>query len=217
MPCATRVGVLDLAVRLPNTAHHTYQGKVPMTQSGYPDPNANPQYGQPDPGDSSGGYGQPAQPGYGQPAQPGYGAQGGYPSAPPTGYGAAAPQNRPGMVTAAAVLAFVSGGLGLLGNLLAFSLIGSFGVPGFLVVLAVVGLLLSIGLIYGGLLTLQGKSFVILLVLAGAAILLNLISMITYFQVTSLLSFVIPVLIIIFLMNPQSKAWIKSRGGATLG
>lgn len=179
-----------------------------MTQSGYPDPNAHPQYGQPNTGEAAGGYSQPAQPGYGQ--------QGGYPSAPPPGYGAA-PQNRPGMVTAAAVLAFVSGGLGLLGNLLAFSLIGSFGVPGFLVVLAIVGLLLSIGLIYGGLLTLQGKSFVILLVLAGAAILLNLISMITYFQITSLLSFVIPVLIIIFLMNPQSKAWIKSRGGATLG
>ena len=182
-----------------------------MTQPGNPDPNAHPQYGQPDPGAGPGGYGQPAQPGYGQPAQPGY------PGGAPAGYGAGPTQNRPGMVTAAAVLAFISGGLGILGSLLAFSLIGSFGVPGIYVVFIILGLVLSAAMIFGGIQAMQGKSFVILLVVAGASILLNLISMITYFSITSLLSFIIPVLIIIFLMNPQSKAWIRARGGKTLG
>ncbi len=168
-----------------------------MTQPGNPDPNAHPEYGQPGP------------PAHGQPS--------GYPSAPPPGAYGGAPTNRPGMVTAAAILAFVSGGLGILGSLLAFSVIGSFGVPGIYVLFVIIGLVLSAAMIFGGVQAMQGKSFVILLVVAAASIVLNLISMITYFSITSLLSFVIPVLIIVFLMNPQSRAWITARGGKTLG
>ncbi|MDQ3053969.1 MAG: hypothetical protein M3R66_09160 [Actinomycetota bacterium] len=195
-----------------------------MTQPGAPDPGSQPPYGQPDqqptgnyPDAGSAGYGQQAQPGYGQQPQPGYGQQGSYPSAPPAGYGAAPTQNRPGMVTAAAVLAFVSGGLGLIGNLLAFSVIGSLGVPGVLVIFVIIGLVLSAGLIYGGIQAMQGKDFVILLAVAAASVVLNLISMLLYFQATALLSFIIPILIIVFLMNPQSKAWITARGGKTFG
>jgi len=121
------------------------------------------------------------------------------------------------MVTAAAVLAFVSGGLGLIGNLLAFSAIGSLGVPGVLVIFVIIGLVLSAGLIYGGIQAMQGKNFVILLAVAAASVVLNLISMLLYFQATALLSFIIPILIIVFLMNPQSKAWITARGGKTFG
>lgn len=211
--------VLDLARGLPNTAQRSIltRGRLRMTHPDNPDPNAQPQSGQPAPTQ----YGQPApapQPGYGGPGPGDYGqsAPAGYPSAPPAGYGPPT-SGRPGMVTAAAVLAFISGGLGLLGNLFAFGLIGSSGVPGFLIVLVILGLVLSAGLIYGGLQALQGKTFVILLALAGASILLNLISMIAYFQATSLISFIIPVLIVVFLLNPQSKAWILSRGGKTLG
>ncbi|MBA3295090.1 MAG: hypothetical protein H0T40_15485 [Geodermatophilaceae bacterium] len=195
-----------------------------MTQPGAPDPDSQPPYGQPHqqptgnyPDAGSAGYGQQAQPGYGQQPQPGYGQQGSYPSAPPAGYGAAPTQNRPGMVTAAAVLAFVSGGLGLIGNLLAFSVIGSLGVPGVLVIFVIIGLVLSAGLIYGGIQAMQGKNFVILLAVAAASVVLNLISMLLYFQATALLSFIIPILIIVFLMNPQSKAWITARGGKTFG
>lgn len=137
-----------------------------MTQPGATDPRSQPQYGQPEYGQSQ--YGQPHQPpsgnvpdsgsaGYGQQAQAGYGQQGSYPSAPPAGYGAAATQNRPGMVTAAAVLAFISGGLGLIGGLLAFSVIGSFGVPSSLVSFVILGLVISAGLIYGGVQALQGQ------------------------------------------------------------
>lgn len=172
-----------------------------------------PSYGPP--AGQGGSYGQPSGQPSGQPA--GYGQPSGYGAPPPPSFGGGAGQKRPGMVTAAAVLAFVSGGLGLIVGLVSFSIIGNFGVPGFLVVLVILGLLLSAALIFGGVQALQGKSFVILLVAAGISILIQLISMITYFQASSLLSFVFPILIIAFLLNPQSKAWIKARGGATLG
>lgn len=186
-----------------------------MTHPGNPDPNAQPQYGQPSQLPAQ-GYGQSGPAGYGAPPPPGYGQPQGYPSAPPPGYGGA-PTNRPGMVTAAAVLAFISGGLGVLLDLLAFTVVGSFGVPGIYVLFVVLSLLVSAALIYGGVLAMQGKSFVILLVVAGVAILLNLISMIVYFSAGAILGLVIPILIIVFLLNPQSKAWITARGGKTLG
>lgn len=121
------------------------------------------------------------------------------------------------MVTTAAVLAFVAGGLGVLFGLLAFSVVGSFGVPGIYTLFVVLSLLVSAALIFGGVLAMQGKSFVILLVVAGASILLNLISMIVYFSGGAILGLVIPILIIVFLLNPQSKTWITAQGGKTLG
>ena len=90
----------------------------PQPQAGYgqqPGYASSPAYGQPgyqQPGYPSGGFqqpypGQPGPAGYGQYPPPQYGA--GYP-----GYGQPAKAGRPGMVTAAAVLAFVWGGLGIL-------------------------------------------------------------------------------------------------------
>lgn len=193
----------------PTTPGPTAPGSYDPPQSSGPPTGQGGGYGQP--GGQPTGYGQPS----GQPT--GYGQPSGYGAPPPPSFGGGAGQRRPGMVTAAAVLAFVSGGLGLIGGLVSFSIIGNFGVPGFLVVLVILGLLLSAALIFGGVQALQGKSFVILLVVAGISILIQLISMITYFQASSLLSFVFPILIIAFLLNPQSKAWIKARGGATLG
>lgn len=201
-----------------------------MTQPpGYSDPNSAEQYGQPNqpstggyPDSGSAGYGQPAQPGYGQSAQPGYGQQGGYPTAPPAGYGDSS-QRRPGMVTAAAVIAFVVAGLGILGNLAIFTLssaeLDSLGVSsGFYRVLAIVGLILCALFIWGAVLALQGKSFVILLAACAASILLNVITMVVAgFTPLALLSLVLPILMIAFLVSSAAKAWIKSRGGATLG
>jgi len=127
------------------------------------------------------------------------------------------------MVTAAAVIAFVVAGLGIIGNLAIFALSTSdlavLGISsGFYTVLAILGLILCALFIWGAVLVLQGKSFVILLAACAASILLNLITMIVAgFTPASLLSFLLPILMIVFLMNPQSKAWIKARGGATLG
>ncbi len=227
--CATRE-VLDLSRALPNTAHHTYQGKVSMTQSGYPDPNAQPQYGQPNPGDAPGGYGQPAQggynqpeqPGYGQPAQagynqpeqPGYGQQGGYPSAPPAGHGAPATQRTPSQVTTAAVLGFV----GALFTLLAtFGFFVLSGISGVFVLFAILYLAITVGLIAGGIMALTGKNGQILLITAVVAAALQVLGIIFVlaqgqsFQVTSLIGLLLTGGIIFLLLQPQSKQFFAAR------
>ncbi len=227
--CAARE-VLDLARALPNTAHHTYQGKVSMTQSGYPDPNAQPQYGQPNLGDAPGGYGQPAQagynqpeqPGYGQPAQagynqpeqPGYGQQGAYPSAPPPGYGAPATQRTPSQVTTAAVLGFV----GALFTLLAtFGFFVLSGISGVFVLFAILYLAITVGLIAGGIMALTGKNGQILLITAVVAAALQVLGIIFVlaqgqsFQVTSLIGLLLTGGIIFLLLQPPSKQFFAAR------
>ena len=211
--CAARE-VLDLARALPNTAHHTYQGKVSMTQSGYPDPNAQPQYGQPNLGDAPGGYGQPAQAGYNQPEQPGYGQQGAYPSAPPPGYGAPATQRTPSQVTTAAVLGFV----GALFTLLAtFGFFVLSGISGVFVLFAILYLAITVGLIAGGIMALTGKNGQILLITAVVAAALQVLGIIFVlaqgqsFQVTSLIGLLLTGGIIFLLLQPPSKQFFAAR------
>ena len=206
--------MLDLARALPNTAHHTYQGKVSMTQSGYPDPNAQPQYGQPNPGDAPGGYGQPAQAGYNQPEQPGYGQQGGYSSAPPAGHGAPATQRTPSQVTTAAVLGFV----GALFTLLAtFGFFVLSGISGVFVLFAILYLAITVGLIAGGIMALTGKNGQILLITAVVAAALQVLGIIFVlaqgqsFQVTSLIGLLLTGGIIFLLLQPQSKQFFAAR------
>lgn len=161
----------------------------------------------------------PNQPPYG--GQPAYGGQQGYGSAPPAGYGGApAPTKRPGAVTAAAVIAFVSGGLNLLGALLVFAAsdaASEAGVSGgLLAALAIIGLLFGAALIWGGLQAMNGKDQRVLVVVAAAAILLQLITWVTAgFDGASFLSLVLPVVIISLLVQQQSKQWFQSRGAPT--
>jgi hypothetical protein len=160
----------------------------------------------------------PQQPTYGQqqPAQNPYGQQG-YPAqpygqmppAPQAGFGASA-QTRPGMVTAAAVLAFVSGGLGLLLGLVGLSLLSA--LSGFFSFIFILILIVSAVEIWGGIQVLNGKDARILTITAAVGILLNLLSLVNSFQAQSLVSFVVPILIIYFLMNPQAKAWFNAKG-----
>ncbi len=175
-------------------------------QGGYPTQQPpQPQYGAPQ------GYGDPQ--GYGAPQQQ-YGAPQGYGQMSPTGPGGSV-SKRPGKVTAAAVLAFVVGGLGLIANLAAFSLVSSLGLPGIYTPLLILSMILAAAMIWGGVVALSGKDSRILVATAGGAILINIISMFVYFSPSSLISFVIPILIIAFLMAAESKAWFKSKGGAT--
>ncbi len=157
----------------------------------------------------------PQQPGqYPQQPPPGPYAQQPYPAyagAPGVPAGAA----RPGMVTAAAVLAFVVGGLGIIFGLVAFGLLSTFGVGGFYTFLVVLSLIACAAMIWGGVQALNGKDGRIIVIAAAAAIVINLIEIIMYFYAGSLLGLVIPILILVFMFNPQSKAWIQSRGGQT--
>lgn len=172
-----------------------------------PDPNQQPGYQQP-------GYEQPAyqQPGSQQP----YGSA----PAPQPGYGSPAATKRPGVVTAAAVLAFISGGLNLLGALVL--LIGSnladdLGISsGLIVVFGLISLVFGAALIFGGLQAIGGKDQRILVATAAAAIVLQLLYwIIVQFDGTSVLSLVLPAVIIALLMQPQSKQWFQSKGAPT--
>jgi hypothetical protein len=204
----------------PPGQHPSYQ------QSPYPGPDqyAQQQYVQP-------AYGQPAygQPAYGQPAygQPEYGQQG--------------VKARPGMVTAAAILAFVWGGLGIL-----FGTIGLFagsvlssatssvcdseyitssdsaacnaasGVSTLLIIITLGLIVIAALMIWGGVVALSGKNGQILVIACGVYAVLALVSVISFgFEFTSLLGFVIPVLILVFMFNSETRAWFRAKGGKT--
>ena len=141
------------------------------------------------------------------------------------------------MVTAAAVLAFVWGGLGIRFGLIAFAagtVISSAtnavcsnssltadtaaacssasGAGAFLITVTVATIIIAGLTIWGGVVTLNGKNGKILFISCGVYAALAVVSS---FGFSYLLGFVIPVLIVVFMLNPGSKAWMKSRGGQT--
>lgn len=155
----------------------------------------------------------PGQPGY--PNQPGYPQQPGYPAPGfPGGYPAPV-LARPGMATAAAVLGFIIAGLGILFGLLALFALSTLNVGGFYAVIVVIQLVADAVLIWGGVQLLNGKDSRILTIVSALLVLLSLVGMIMYFAPSSLLSLVIPILILVFSINPAVKAWVRSKGGQT--
>jgi hypothetical protein len=233
------------------------------TPSGYPG-SSNEPYGAAGqyPTGPGAGYTQQGAPGSypppGQYQQPGSYPQGQYPTADPyaqqyptpsygppafgqPGYGAPAGSVRPGMVTAAAVLAFVWGGLGILFGLLGL-LAGSVltsatsavcddatldrdtvtacnaagGLGTFLIIVTLGTIVIAGLMIWGGVVALNGKNGQILVIACGVYAVLAILSVIASgFGFTYLLGFVIPALIVVFLLNAQSKAWFKAKGGKT--
>lgn len=176
-------------------------------------PGASEPYGSPPSGYGQSGYGSQ---GYGSQGygQSGYGPQG-YDPAPSWSGGPPAGSERPGMVTAAAVIGIVIGGLGVLGL---FSIGALFA---FSAVLGLIGLL-SLGaaaaLLVGGIQTLQGKSPRLLLLGSYASIGLQLLQLVWAsvsgygFLFFGLIGLVLPGLVVFLLLNPQSKQHFASRG-----
>ncbi len=232
----------------PNQPGGSQQGGYPsggfQQPSGYPSGGfQQPGYGQQPPGygQQPPGYGQQPPPGYGQqPAyygyqQPQYAA--GYP-----GYGQPVKAGRPGMVTAAAVLAFVWGGLGILFGIIGLAA-GSIlstassavcnsntiydadtadacnavsGVGGFLIAITIGTIVIAALMIAGGVTAISGKNGQILVIACAVYAILAIVSIIlSGFGFTFLLGFVIPVLIVVFLLNGTSRAWFRSVGGRT--
>jgi len=145
------------------------------------------------------------------------------------------------MVTAAAVLAFVWGGLGIL-----FGTIGLFagsvlssatssvcdsayvtssdsaacnaasGVSTLLIIITLGLIVIAALMIWGGVVALSGKNGQILVIACGVYAVLALVSVISFgFEFTSLLGFVIPVLILVFMFNAETRAWFRAKGGKT--
>jgi hypothetical protein len=182
------------------------QGSAPQGQPAWNAPQGPPPQGYSDPQQGYGtppqGYGAPQQ-GYGAPAQ-GYGG-------PDTGSG-----QKPGMVTAAGIIAIVWGALGLLFGLLLLSL--AFAVGAFYGLILLVSVVVSAALLYSGIQVIQGKSPRLLLLMSYAAIGVNLLSMIIGLAMgegnifSGLLGFVIPGIVVFLLLNAQSKQYYASRG-----
>jgi hypothetical protein len=161
------------------------------------------------------------QPGWGAPPPPpaqGYGAQGHGGPAPsysgaPAGYGAG---QRPGQVTAAAVIGIVIGGIGALIGLLGLSLVFAFSAA--LGLLSLVSFAVAVVVLVGGIQVLTGRSPKLLLLGSYASIAITVLFMLWSvasgygFVFSNLLSLVLPGLIVFFLMQPQAKQYFASRG-----
>lgn len=196
------------------------------TPPGNTPPGSNP-YGSQPPGQPYPGQPYPGQPYPGQPYGAAYG-QG------PMGPGGPV---RPGVVTAAAVLAFVSGGFAIIGSLIGLAA-GSFlgavssscseiqdelglcesvsSAGGTLIVLSIVYVIVSAVLIWGGVQALSGKNSKILVIVSALSILVALIQLIaTAAGFMGIFGMVIPILIIVFLLNANAKAWFQAKGGQT--
>jgi hypothetical protein len=171
-----------------------------------PTPGSDPNYPQ-------GGAPQ-GQPGWGAPQQPGYNPAPQY-SGAPAGYGGGA---RPGMVTAAAIIAIVWGALGALFGLLALSL--AFLIGAFYGLILLISVALSVALLVGGIFVLQGKNPKLLLMISYVAIGVSLLSLIIGViqsggnAFSGILGIIVPGVIVALMLQPQSKQYFAARGQA---
>ena len=172
-----------------------------------PTPGSDPNYPQ-------GGAPQ-GQPGWGAPQQqPGYNPAPQY-SGAPAGYGGGA---RPGMVTAAAIVAIVWGALGALFGLLALSL--AFLIGAFYGLILLISVALSVALLVGGIFVLQGKNPKLLLMISYVAIGVSLLSLIIGViqsggnAFSGILGIIVPGVIVALMLQPQSKQYFAARGQA---
>jgi hypothetical protein len=126
---------------------------------------------------------------------------------------------RPVQVTAAAVLAFVVGGLSLLGALLllvtggSLAFLGGFGA--LVIVFALLSAVVGAAFLYSGLLAFQGRNAQFLAVVAGVSLALQVVSLISTFGVSGILSILVSGAILFLLLQPQSRTWFRGRGVAS--
>ena len=148
------------------------------------------------------------------------------------------------MVTAAAVLAFVWAAFAIivgLAVLAASSLLTAAGnacadnvgdtdtarvcsavatYSGFFKVLTAGLMIVAVLLIWGGVVALTGKNGQILVVGAAVYLVLDIISIFvsisnSNFRFNGVLGVAAPVLMLVFMLNPRSKAWFRSKGAKT--
>jgi hypothetical protein len=155
------------------------------------------------------GWGAPQTPGQGYNPAPSY-------SDPPAGYGAATGQ-RPGQVTAAAIIGIVWGGLGAIFGLIV--VLAAFGLGAALAgLIFLISLAFSVALLMGGIFILQGKPPKLLLYGSYAAVAIGVLSFIISLATTGgsvfngILGIVIAGVVVFLLMQPQSKQYFAARG-----
>jgi hypothetical protein len=180
------------------------QGGAPQGQPGWGAPQQSQGYGAPQGYNAPQAYGNTPQ-GYGNAPQ-GYGA--------PGGFGAGG--QRPGTVTAAAIIAIVWGSLGALFGLLALSL--AFVLGAFYGLIILISVALSVVLLVAGIFVLQGKNPKLLLMISYVAIGVSVLSLVIGLAqggssaFSGILGILIPGAIVALLLQPQSKQYFASRG-----
>ena len=171
-----------------------------------PTSGSDPDYSQGSAPQGQPGWGAPQAPGDGYTPAPSY-------SAAPAGYGATA--QRPGTVTAAAIIGIVIGALGVLG---VFALGVYFAFDTVLGLLSLLGVIAAVVTLIGGIQAIQGKSPRLLLLGSYASIAVQLLMLIWGivsgygFVFLGLLGFLLPGLIVFFLLQPQAKQYYASQG-----
>jgi hypothetical protein len=165
---------------------------------------------------------------------------GGYPGQappPPAGYpGPAYPNTpgaqqgytpqRPGMLTAAAVLAFVSAGFQIIAGIIAMAAGGvadsleddldtgtNYGALA--MVLGLLALVYGAVYIWGGVVALSGKNTIVLTVIAGISALTEIIGMIILGPPSGILGIALGAVIIGLTMAGPSREFVRSKGGKT--
>lgn len=168
----------------------------------------------PEQNDPQGGAPQ-GEPGWSAPQEPapGYGPAPTY-SGAPAGYGTPTAQ-RPGMVTAAAVIAIVIGALGILGLFAIGAYFAVGAVLGLLNLLSVVAAAVTLA---GGIQVIQGKTPRLLILGSYASIAVRLLTLIWAlvsgygFIFLGLIGFILPGIVVGLLMQPASKQYFAARG-----
>jgi len=174
-----------------------------------PTPGSDPNYPQ-------GGAPQ-GQPGWGAPQQPGYNPAPQY-SGAPAGYGTG---QRPSQVTTAAIIGIVIGGLGCLGGLFALAVLGLlFALNPLLGIFALLQIVVAVVVLIGGIQAVRGQSPKLLVLGCYASIAVQLIYVILSavsgygFSFLGLIGFILPIVIVVLLRQPQAKEYYASRGMA---
>jgi hypothetical protein len=181
-----------------------------------PTPGSDPNYPQGGAPQGQPGWGAPPPPDYGNQPQ-GYGSPAPSYSNAPSSYGPGnASAGRPGLVTAAAIVGIVWGGLGTLFGLLALSV--AFALSGLLGIIVLVALVLAVALLVGGIFILMGRDPKLLLYTAYVAIVINVIELIISIAqnggsaFNGILGFILPGVIVALLFQPPSKQYFAARG-----
>ena len=91
------------------------------------------------------------------------------------------------------------------------------GIGGFLIAITIGLILVAALLIAGGVTAINGKNGQLLVIACAAYAVLAIVGLIVSgaFGFAYLLGIVVPVLIVVFMLNGQSRAWFRSVGGKT--